>query len=192
MLCRRLKGNIGCQLFGLSCALQWDLRVVISSQGCLSFDKQLNSIISACNNHLRAFCHIRPALTFDLATAIGQAIVLSHLDYCYSLLVGASTSAGCSKSLCSHHYKATYPIVLASLLLWQNYTGFLYAIGSNLNSLFWLTPLSWSASQNTWVTCLLGTLLQEHFIPPKNNNNNQNLFNLSNHSSQSDKSQKSW
>ena len=73
------------------------LSVVISSQDCLSFNQLLNSIISACNYHLRAFCHIRPALTFDLATAIGGAIVLSHLDYCNSLLVGASTSAGCSK-----------------------------------------------------------------------------------------------
>ena len=71
------------------------LRVVISSQDCLSFDQQLNSIISAYNYYLRAFRLIRPALTFDLATAIG--------DYCNSLLVGASTSAGCSKSLRLHH-----------------------------------------------------------------------------------------
>jgi Reverse transcriptase (RNA-dependent DNA polymerase) len=66
------------------------LGVTIDSQ--LTFSARVNGIISACNYHLRAFKHIRPALDDQLATTIGRAIVLSRLDYCNSLLVGCTQS----------------------------------------------------------------------------------------------------
>lgn len=50
----------------------------------------VNSKISSINYHLRALRQIRPSLTFDLANSIGRALILSRLDYCNSLLIGAT------------------------------------------------------------------------------------------------------
>ena len=58
----------------------------------LTLDQHVSSIISACNYHLRAFRHIRPVLSNELAESIGRAIVLSKLDYCNSLHAGTSQS----------------------------------------------------------------------------------------------------
>ena len=61
------------------------LGVTIDSK--LSFTERINSLVSLCNYHLRAFRHIRPVLSDDMAETVGRAIVLSLLDYCNSLLV---------------------------------------------------------------------------------------------------------
>ena len=58
----------------------------------LSCDSQVDSVVSACNYHLKAFRHIRPALSEDLAATVGRAIVMSRLDYCNSLYAGLSQS----------------------------------------------------------------------------------------------------
>ena len=51
----------------------------------LTFDKRVSSIVSACNYHLRALRHIRPALKEETAVTVGRAIILSRIDYCNSL-----------------------------------------------------------------------------------------------------------
>ena len=62
----------------------------ISIDSDLSLDKWVSSMVSSCNYHLRAFRHIRPVLSLELAKTVGCAIILSRLDYCNSTL--ASTS----------------------------------------------------------------------------------------------------
>ena len=51
----------------------------------LTFSKQISSLSSACNYHIRDLCRIRH--TFDLKTAsvIATSLVHSKLDYCNSL-----------------------------------------------------------------------------------------------------------
>ena len=51
------------------------LGVVIDSH--LSFDARVNSIVSSCNYHLRAFRHIRPSLTDEIAITVGRSIIMS-------------------------------------------------------------------------------------------------------------------
>ena len=58
----------------------------------LTFDKRVSSIVSACNYHLRALRHIRPALSEETAVTVGRAIILSRIDYCNSLLTSTSES----------------------------------------------------------------------------------------------------
>jgi len=56
----------------------------------LSFTPHVKSLCKSCNYHLRAFRHIRPALTDDMAKSIATSLVSSRLDYCNSLLHGCS------------------------------------------------------------------------------------------------------
>jgi hypothetical protein len=56
----------------------------------LSMDAQANSIVSACNYHIRSLRHIRNRLNLDTAKTIACGLVLSRLDYCNSLLFGIS------------------------------------------------------------------------------------------------------
>ena len=64
------------------------LGVIIDSG--LTSNQRVDSIVSACNYHLRALNHVRRALTAETAITVGRAIVLSRLDYCNSLLAGTS------------------------------------------------------------------------------------------------------
>jgi len=66
------------------------LGVIIDSH--LSLEARVNSIISDCNYHLRAFRYIRPSLSAELAAEVGGAIILSRLDFCNSLLAGLPQS----------------------------------------------------------------------------------------------------
>ena len=56
----------------------------------LSMDLHVSALVSSCSYHLRAFRHLRPLLSDDMAEMVGRAITLSRLDYCNSLLVDAS------------------------------------------------------------------------------------------------------
>ena len=54
----------------------------------LSLIKHINSIIKACNYHIREFRRIRKHLDMDVAITVANALVSSRLDYCNSLLYG--------------------------------------------------------------------------------------------------------
>ena len=56
----------------------------------LSIDRHVSSVVSSCNLHIRALCHIRPRLTFDAVKSVAVSIVGARLDYCNSLLYGIS------------------------------------------------------------------------------------------------------
>ena len=58
----------------------------------ISFDKQVSEICKASYFHIRALRHIHSSLTTEAAKPIAVAIVVSWLDYCNSLLAGASAS----------------------------------------------------------------------------------------------------
>ena len=56
----------------------------------LTFDHHVSSICKSCFFHIRAFRHIRPALTQDMAKSVAVSLVGSRLDYANSLLYGTS------------------------------------------------------------------------------------------------------
>ena len=57
----------------------------------LTFQHHVSSICKSCFFfHIRAFRHIRPALTHDMATSVAVSLVGSRLDYANSLLYGTS------------------------------------------------------------------------------------------------------
>jgi len=53
-------------------------------------DRRVSSVVSSCNFHICALCHIRPCLTLDAAKSVAVSIVGSRLDYCNSVLCGTS------------------------------------------------------------------------------------------------------
>ena len=58
----------------------------------LTFNNQVASVCKSSYFHIRAFRHIRPFLTDQMATAVAVAIVQSRLDYANSLLYGISVA----------------------------------------------------------------------------------------------------
>ena len=56
----------------------------------LTFQHHVSSICKSCFFHIRAFRHIRPALTHDMAKSVAVSLVGSRLDYANSLLYGTS------------------------------------------------------------------------------------------------------
>jgi len=62
----------------------------VSIESGLTCNRRVNDIIRACNYHLLALTHIRPALNMKTALTVGRAIILLRLDYCNALLYGTS------------------------------------------------------------------------------------------------------
>ena len=56
----------------------------------LCFDKHVGNIVKASNFNIRALRHIRPVLSKTIANTVACSIVSTRLDYCNSLLYGAS------------------------------------------------------------------------------------------------------
>ena len=54
------------------------------------FGSHVASICASCFVHIRAFWHIRPNLTQDMAKSVAVSLISSGLDYCNSLLFGSS------------------------------------------------------------------------------------------------------
>lgn len=54
----------------------------------LSFDKHVNEVVRSVNFHLRTLSRMRKYLTTDAVKTIVQAVIISRLDYCNSLLNG--------------------------------------------------------------------------------------------------------
>jgi hypothetical protein len=65
------------------------LGVILDSR--LSFDSHVAAVCRACNYHIWALRHIRKLLTDDVARTLACSIVATRLDYCNSLLHGASS-----------------------------------------------------------------------------------------------------
>jgi Reverse transcriptase (RNA-dependent DNA polymerase) len=78
---------------GTQVVLADNIKIVgVTLDSSLSFDKHVSAICQSCNYHLRALRHVRPMLSFDLASQLACSIVASRLDYCNSILFGASQS----------------------------------------------------------------------------------------------------
>ena len=58
----------------------------------LTFHYHVNTVCSASFYHLRSFRHVRPALTQDIAKALGSAVIGTKLDYAKSILHGTSSA----------------------------------------------------------------------------------------------------
>ena len=56
----------------------------------LTFDHHVSAISKSCFFHIRAFRHIRAALTQEMANSVAVSLVTSRLDYANSLLFGTS------------------------------------------------------------------------------------------------------
>ena len=56
----------------------------------LTFDKHVNVLTKTCFYHIRAFRHIHPTITEDMAKLVACSLVGSRLDYANSALYGAS------------------------------------------------------------------------------------------------------
>lgn len=52
----------------------------------LSMERQVNAIVSSCHYTIRKISYLRPYITTGAAKTLTQALVLSRLDYCNSLL----------------------------------------------------------------------------------------------------------
>lgn len=64
-----------------------DLGVIIDSG--LTFTDHVSKLVSTCYYHIRQLRSIRKSLTVDSSHALVRALILSRLDYCNGLLVGA-------------------------------------------------------------------------------------------------------
>jgi len=58
----------------------------------LTFDNHASAVARSCNYHAREIRHIRHLLTLDLAQTLACNLILSRIDYCNSVLHGASSS----------------------------------------------------------------------------------------------------
>ena len=56
----------------------------------LTFDHHVSAVSKSCFFHIRAFRHIRAALTPEMANSVAVSLVTSRLDYANSLLFGTS------------------------------------------------------------------------------------------------------
>ena len=56
----------------------------------LTFDSHVAFICASCFFHIRAFQHIQPNLSQDMAKSVAVSLISSPLDYCNSLLYGSS------------------------------------------------------------------------------------------------------
>ena len=56
----------------------------------LTFEHHVSAISKSCFFHIRAFRHIRAALTQEMANSVAVSLVTSRLDYANSLLFGTS------------------------------------------------------------------------------------------------------
>ena len=77
-----------------ACGVELPVALNIKSLGVvldrrLTFDKQVQSIGKSCNYHLWALRHIRHLVSQDVAHTLACSIVMSRMDYCNSLLIGA-------------------------------------------------------------------------------------------------------
>ena len=59
----------------------------------LTFTAHVTAVCKACNYHIWALRHIRHLLTPDVANTLACSIVGARIDYCNSILYGASTSS---------------------------------------------------------------------------------------------------
>ena len=95
----------------------------------VTFDSHLKqhaiSIIKSCNHLIWAIRHICPFLSVDTTSALARSLVLSHLDYCNSLLYGTSAS------------------LIHSLQRTQNNLANLILLNPSLNSSECLRQLHW-------------------------------------------------
>ena len=64
------------------------LGVTIDSE--LTMDQHVNNVVKNCNYHLQALRHIRSSVPRDVANTIACSIIHYRIDYCNSLLLGAS------------------------------------------------------------------------------------------------------
>ena len=64
--------------------------LAITLDNTLSFDDHVNGNVRSCHFYIRADRNIRRSLTGDVTNTIACSIVHSRLDYCNSLLYGAS------------------------------------------------------------------------------------------------------
>ena len=64
--------------------------VGITLDSRLTFDTHISALSKSCYFHIRALCHIRPALTTDSAKSIACSLIGCHLDYAHANLVGIS------------------------------------------------------------------------------------------------------
>jgi len=62
----------------------------VSLDSTLTFNQHVTNVVRAYTYHTRALRHIRPLLTVDAAKTTASAIIGAMLDYCNSLLLGAS------------------------------------------------------------------------------------------------------
>jgi len=65
------------------------LGVILDSR--LTFAAHVTVVSKACNYHIWALRHIHPLSTHDVANTIACSIVGARIDYCNSILHGAST-----------------------------------------------------------------------------------------------------
>ena len=59
----------------------------------LTFTPHVTAVCKACNYHIWALRHMRHLLTPDVANTLACSIVGARIDYCNSILYGASTSS---------------------------------------------------------------------------------------------------
>jgi len=58
----------------------------------LTYSNHINTVVRACNYHIRALCHLCPCLSLDVAKTMAASIVGLQIDYCNALLYGAGQS----------------------------------------------------------------------------------------------------
>ena len=88
---RRKIDDSGVFMSGTEIKFSDSLRLLgVTLDSGLSLDKHVTNICRLCNYDVRSLRTIRPALTESTAETIGRSIVMSRIDYCNSLLAGAS------------------------------------------------------------------------------------------------------
>ena len=58
----------------------------------LTFNNHVASVAKSCYYHIRAFRHIRPMLTSDMAKTVASSLIGARLDYANAVLYGTSAS----------------------------------------------------------------------------------------------------
>jgi len=109
----------------------------VTFQSDLSLDHHISATVLSCFYHIRDLKRIRSCLSLNTATALGNALVHSRLDYCNSLLFGLP-----KRSIHRLQKVQTALLVLCLALLIEptqcpfsnSFTGFLSLFASNTKS----------------------------------------------------------
>jgi len=99
---------------GCSVSLSDHIKILgITLDSHLSLDKHISSICKSAYYYIQSLCHIRSAITDDMAKSVASSLVCSRLDYAISLLYSTTQKMSIGYSASKTHLPESLPVTLS-------------------------------------------------------------------------------